>query len=65
MRYRGSNVSDQEQSRLVAWSTELRGVHARLREALSVIRETLVEGVPGAEATRDLLLYCPRVLRRA
>jgi hemerythrin-like domain-containing protein len=58
MRYRSASVSDQEQARLVAWSAELRGVHARLRGALKVTRDTLAEGAPGAEATRDLLLYC-------
>ena len=42
----------------MAWSTELRRVHARLRDALRVSRETLAEGASGAEATRDLLLYC-------
>lgn len=42
----------------MAWSTELRSVHARLRDALRVTRATLAEGAPGAEATRDLLLYC-------
>lgn len=42
----------------MAWSAELRGVHARLRDALRVTRETLAEGAPGAEASRDLLLYC-------
>lgn len=58
MRYRSASVRDQDQTRLVAWSAELRGVHARLREALRVTRETLAEGAPGAEATHDLLLYC-------
>ena len=58
MRYRSASVSDQEQARLVAWSEELRRVHSRLREALRVTRETLAQGAPGAEATRELLLYC-------
>ena len=58
MRYGSASVSEQEQARLVAWSAELRSVHARLRDALKVTRDTLAEGAPGAEATRDLLLYC-------
>ena len=42
----------------MAWSGELRRVHARLREALRVTREALAAGAPHAAATRDLLLYC-------
>ncbi|MFC7025862.1 hemerythrin domain-containing protein [Promicromonospora thailandica] len=39
----------------MAWSTELRRVHARLRDALTVTREALASGTP---ATRELLLFC-------
>ncbi len=51
-------MSDHEQGRLVAWSAELQRVHTRLRAALRVTRDTLAEGTPGSDATRDLLLYC-------
>ncbi|TDE99119.1 hemerythrin domain-containing protein [Occultella glacieicola] len=56
--------------RLRSWGTELRAVHARLREALALARETVEDsdamgstgaagpaGTAGA-ASRDLLLYC-------
>lgn len=58
MRYRTASVSDQERARLVAWSAELRAVHSRLRDALRATREALAAGAPGAEASRELLLYC-------
>ncbi|MEU7869894.1 hemerythrin domain-containing protein [Dactylosporangium sp. NPDC049140] len=45
-------------TRLVAWSNELRRVHARLREALAVTREALAAGAPAPAALRDQLLYC-------
>ncbi|MEV4949750.1 hemerythrin domain-containing protein [Streptomyces sp. NPDC053755] len=51
-------MSERETTRLVAWSRELRQVHQRLREALSVTRASLADGTPGEAATRDLLLYC-------
>ncbi|MFK4791754.1 hemerythrin domain-containing protein [Microbacterium sp. ZW T5_56] len=44
-----------ESERLVAWGAELRAVHARLRAALTVVREA--DG-SDAVATRDLLLVC-------
>lgn len=47
-----------ENTRLVAWSNELRAVHERLREALRLIRAALDDGDPLAPATRDLLLFC-------
>ncbi|WP_308297297.1 MULTISPECIES: hemerythrin domain-containing protein [unclassified Streptomyces] len=53
-----SRVTERETTRLVAWSQELRRVHRRLREALSVTRTALADGSPGEEATRELLLYC-------
>ncbi|WP_432562664.1 hemerythrin domain-containing protein [Kineococcus sp. SYSU DK003] len=46
-------MTERETERLVAWSRELRQVHARLREALRLTRETL-----DADSTHDLLLYC-------
>ncbi|MFD6755673.1 hemerythrin domain-containing protein [Micromonospora gifhornensis] len=51
-------MGEGEQTRLVAWSHELRRVHERLREALTVTREALADGVPAEPATRDLLLFC-------
>ncbi|MGV9371936.1 hemerythrin domain-containing protein [Micromonospora tulbaghiae] len=46
------------QTRLVAWSREMRAVHERLREALELTRRALADGEPARTATRDLLLYC-------
>ncbi|MGD9482634.1 hemerythrin domain-containing protein [Streptomyces sp. TRM70308] len=51
-------MTERETTRLVAWSRELRQVHRRLRDALSVTRASLAEGAPGEAATRELLLYC-------
>jgi hemerythrin-like domain-containing protein len=48
-------VSEGEKTRLVAWSRELRRVHDRLREALTVTRRALAAGEP---ATSDLLVFC-------
>ncbi len=45
-------------TRLMAWSTELRRVHQRLRDALAVAQEAVSDGGPSDDATRDLLLYC-------
>ncbi|MEH0935430.1 hemerythrin domain-containing protein [Micromonospora psammae] len=51
-------MSEGEKTRLVAWSKELRGVHDRLRQALTVTRQALADGEPAQPATRDLLLFC-------
>jgi len=51
-------VSEGEKTRLVAWSRELRSVHDRLRQALTVTRQALADGEPVEPATRDLLLFC-------
>ncbi|MET8568930.1 hemerythrin domain-containing protein [Streptomyces sp. NPDC004783] len=51
-------MTERETTRLVAWSREMRQVHRRLREALSVTRASLADGTPGESATRELLLYC-------
>lgn len=51
-------MTERETTRLIAWSHELRRVHARLREALQVTRDAVRNGDPGRSATRDLLLYC-------
>ncbi|MFI2413740.1 hemerythrin domain-containing protein [Streptomyces sp. NPDC018947] len=51
-------MTECETTRLVAWSREMRQVHRRLREALSLTRASLADGTPGESATRELLLYC-------
>ncbi|WP_129837631.1 hemerythrin domain-containing protein [Streptomyces sp. RFCAC02] len=51
-------MTERETTRLIAWSQELRRVHHRIREALSVTRDSLADGTPGQAATRELLLYC-------
>lgn len=51
-------MTEAEKTRLVAWSEELKRVHARLRQALSVTRQALAEGEPTQTAGRDLLLFC-------
>jgi len=51
-------VTERETTRLIAWSRELRQVHARLREALHLTRSAVAEGGADEAATRDLLLYC-------
>ncbi|GHA06802.1 hypothetical protein GCM10010329_31730 [Streptomyces spiroverticillatus] len=42
----------------MAWSQEIRRVHQKMREALSLTRASLATGTPGEAATRELLLYC-------
>lgn len=51
-------MTEGEKTRLIAWSTELRAVHERLREALRLTRAALDEGRDAAQASRDLLLFC-------
>ncbi|TCB97610.1 hemerythrin domain-containing protein [Micromonospora zingiberis] len=51
-------MGEGEKTRLVAWSHELRRVHDRLRDALTLTRDALAVGVPAEPATRDLLLFC-------
>ncbi len=51
-------MGEGEKTRLGAWSRELRSVHDRLREALSVTRQALAAGQPVEPAIRDLLLFC-------
>jgi hemerythrin-like domain-containing protein len=51
-------VTERETTRLIAWNRELRQVHARLREALDLVRSGVAEGRSGEVATRDLLMYC-------
>ncbi|GAB3971634.1 hemerythrin domain-containing protein [Plantactinospora veratri] len=51
-------MGEGDNTRLVAWSRELRRVHGRLREALRVTRQAVADGEPAEPATRDLLLFC-------
>lgn len=51
-------MSEGEKTRLVAWSRELRSVHDKLRDALTVTRRALADGEPVEPATRELLLFC-------
>jgi len=51
-------VTDGEKSRLVAWSNELRTVHARLRKALAVAQESVAGFEDAQAASRDLLMFC-------
>ncbi|MGN7860269.1 hemerythrin domain-containing protein [Microbacterium sp. 22303] len=50
-------MTERETTRLIAWSNELRQAHARLREALGVVRAG-VHGPDPQRPARDLLLYC-------
>lgn len=45
-------------ARVRAWGAELRAVHGRLRDALEIARESVVEGSAPESAARDLLVYC-------
>jgi len=51
-------VSEQENSRLVAWGREMREVHDRLRAAHRVALDEVAAGRTPASASRDLLLFC-------
>lgn len=49
-------MHDTERDRLIAWDTELRDAHARLRRALRAAQDEASGS--GGRPTRDLLLYC-------
>ncbi len=51
-------MTEGEKTRLIAWSNELRAVHDRLREALSVTQDALAAGTSVRAAPRELLLFC-------
>lgn len=51
-------MTERETTRLVAWCTELRRTHARVRAALGAARAALRDGIPSPTVSRDLLLYC-------
>jgi hemerythrin-like domain-containing protein len=44
--------------RLLTVGAQLREVHARLRRALELSRDSIERGEPGQDLTRDLALYC-------
>lgn len=48
-------MTEGDHSRLVAWAHELRSVHARLRDALDLVRSSDADD---PAVTGDLLLYC-------
>lgn len=52
------DVTGGEKTRLVAWSSELRRVHRRMRDALQIARASVESGESADTATRELLLYC-------
>lgn len=49
-------MSRSEAARLVAWASEMRAVHQRLRDALAVARESA--GTDDATPAADLLVFC-------
>ncbi|MFF9565192.1 hemerythrin domain-containing protein [Leifsonia sp. NPDC014704] len=51
-------MTDRETTRLIVWSSELRRVHQRLRDAVRVTQEALSSGGDVEHVGRDLLLYC-------
>ena len=51
-------MPERETTRLIAWSTELRTVHQRLRDALQIVQEAVRDGQPMGRGGQDLLLYC-------
>lgn len=54
----GASRSRGEHARLVAWATELRQVHDRLRQALRVAQDAASAGRSSESAGRELLLFC-------
>jgi len=51
-------VPDGDTTRLIVWSSEIRQVHARLRQALAVTRTEVADGLDDAELGRDMLVFC-------
>ncbi|MFG6491003.1 hemerythrin domain-containing protein [Microbacterium sp. P03] len=51
-------MTERDTTRLLAWSTELRTVHQRLRDAFGVAQQAVRDGKHAEKAGRDLLLYC-------
>lgn len=47
-----------EGARIVAWATELRNVHERLRQALRVAQDAAAAGHSPESAGQELLLFC-------
>lgn len=51
-------MTERETARLMAWSHEVKAVHARLCDALELTRTAIADGGEIAAASRELLLYC-------
>lgn len=51
-------MTDRDTTRLIAWSTELRAVHGRIRSAVNLTREAVRDGGSAEQAGRDLLIFC-------
>ena len=51
-------MTERDTTRLIAWSTELRAVHRRIRDALQVARRAVRDDSSAEQAGRDLLIYC-------
>lgn len=51
-------MTERDVTRLVAWATELRVVHQRLRKALRDLRASRNKDQPMPPAAGDLLLFC-------
>ena len=51
-------MTEGDTSRLLAWDSEMRAVHDRLREALRTTRDAVAAGQDVVPVARELLLYC-------
>lgn len=51
-------MTERENERFVAWATEMRLMHARLREALEVARAEVHNAEAASPSMHDLLVYC-------
>lgn len=49
---------ERENERLVAWATEMRRMHARIREALAFTRAEVLSAESAQQSAHDLLMYC-------
>lgn len=50
-------MTEGEHTRLIAWAHEMRAVHARLREALDLVRSA-IDGGADPPSARDLVVWC-------
>lgn len=51
-------MTEGDTTRLIAWGTEMRAVHDRLRGALKLSQEAAAAGLGLPDPGRDLLLFC-------